>query len=173
MSTHSIDRSASVKHVCREATQLRPLRSRDTRSHREAFVVNDVWSPAPKTMVVGPGDSSSVASRLFQFSQVIPKSCSLSGAAQSATVRMPPLAVFSLQLARQRGAPRTEAALSRLTERCGLIPLGRRAVFAPELLNFLMNASSSLICWRSAAPGRSSADPRLGPTGPQTACGGL
>ena len=40
-----------------------------------------------------------------------------------------------LQLARQRGAPRAEAALSRLTKRCRLIPLGRCAVFVPELLH--------------------------------------
>ena len=79
MSTHSIDRSASVKHVRREATQLRPPRSRDTRSHREAFVVNDVWSPAPKKMVVGPGTSDrrfflsyfSVASILAGDSQMM------------------------------------------------------------------------------------------------------
>ena len=48
MSTHSTDRSASVKHVRKEATQLRPLPSGDTRSHREALVVNDVLVSRPE-----------------------------------------------------------------------------------------------------------------------------
>ena len=50
-------------------------------------------------------------------------------------VNAPSVALF-LQFSRQRGAPRAKSALSRLTEGCGLIALGRWFVLVPKLLAY-------------------------------------